>query len=221
FYSLIGKVISFGKDREEARLNLIKALQNFAIFGPATNRGFLLHLLQMKKFISGDFSTDLISKTSYRFDLAEGLRAIKALKSNPTQYLEDDLDLYSPWGAARASEPSADSEVYYEDFGDKRYFHTPFADFSSPRPDRGSSVQAASSETNEIEVRSPMPARVIKVLAKKGSRLKKGDVVLVLEAMKMEHQIKATKDSVLEDLFVKEGDRVQVDALLIKWGKDS
>jgi 3-methylcrotonyl-CoA carboxylase alpha subunit len=56
---------------------------------------------------------------------------------------------------------------------------------------------------------SPMPGRVRKTLVRPGDTVARGQVLLVLEAMKMEHSIRAPRDGVLKSLFVKEGDLVE------------
>ncbi len=58
--SMLAKIIAWGGDREEARRRLIRALENSAIFGIATNRDFLLDLLRDDVFSSGQATTALI-----------------------------------------------------------------------------------------------------------------------------------------------------------------
>jgi 3-methylcrotonyl-CoA carboxylase alpha subunit len=61
---------------------------------------------------------------------------------------------------------------------------------------------------------APMPGRVRRILAAEGVALARGDVVLVLEAMKMEHAIRAPRDGVLKRIRVAEGDLVEAGAEL-------
>jgi len=63
---------------------------------------------------------------------------------------------------------------------------------------------------------APMPATVIKVIAKIGAHVKKGDTLVVLEAMKMELPIRATGDAVVAAVHCSEGDLVQADAVLVE-----
>ena len=63
---------------------------------------------------------------------------------------------------------------------------------------------------------APMPATVIKVLAQTGAHVKKGDTLVVLEAMKMELPIRATGDAVVSAVRCSEGDLVQADAVLVE-----
>ncbi|MCT4640817.1 MAG: acetyl-CoA carboxylase biotin carboxyl carrier protein subunit [Bacteriovoracaceae bacterium] len=55
---------------------------------------------------------------------------------------------------------------------------------------------------------SPMPGKIFKVVNPEGSNVSKGDIVLIMEAMKMEHAIKADKDGKVSKIFFNEGDQV-------------
>jgi acetyl-CoA/propionyl-CoA carboxylase biotin carboxyl carrier protein len=63
-------------------------------------------------------------------------------------------------------------------------------------------------------VRSPMPGSVIAVRVAAQDPVAKGDVLLVVEAMKMEHALAAPLDGVVSELAVRVGDQVVVDQLL-------
>ena len=64
---------------------------------------------------------------------------------------------------------------------------------------------------------APMGGRVISINVKPGDSVKKGDVLLVYEAMKMENDVLAEKDAVIKRIFVKPEDIVNADALLIEF----
>jgi biotin carboxyl carrier protein len=66
-------------------------------------------------------------------------------------------------------------------------------------------------------IAAPMPATVIKVLVSEGQAVKKGDTVVVLEAMKMELPIRSAGDAVVVSVRCREGDLVQADATLIEF----
>jgi len=59
------------------------------------------------------------------------------------------------------------------------------------------------------DMSAPMPGKVFKVLVSAGDAVKAGQTLLILEAMKMEHAIKANKDGKVKKIFFKEGDLVQ------------
>jgi 3-methylcrotonyl-CoA carboxylase alpha subunit len=63
---------------------------------------------------------------------------------------------------------------------------------------------------------APMPATVLKVLVQPGTAVKKGDIVIILEAMKMELPIRAAGDAVVSAVRCREGELVQSDAVLVE-----
>ena len=71
----------------------------------------------------------------------------------------------------------------------------------------------SSAKVNEIK--APMPGLVLKVLAKEGSEIKKGDSVLILEAMKMENVLKSPGGGKVKLLKVKAGDKVEKNQVLV------
>ncbi len=62
---------------------------------------------------------------------------------------------------------------------------------------------------------APMPGKVIDVKVKKGKKVKAGDTLVILEAMKMEHSIKAAEDGTVLELLISVNDQVENGALLM------
>ncbi len=75
---------------------------------------------------------------------------------------------------------------------------------------------AKSSGGGTIKVEAPLPGSIFKILVKEGDTIKKGDTLLVMEAMKMENNVLAEKDGVVSSIKVKEGDAVLQGDLLIE-----
>jgi pyruvate carboxylase len=69
---------------------------------------------------------------------------------------------------------------------------------------------------NPAHIGAPMPCKVIQVRAKVGTEVKKGEVLLVLEAMKMEYAITAKSDAKVARILVNVGDRVEEGDLLVE-----
>ncbi len=65
------------------------------------------------------------------------------------------------------------------------------------------------------EVVAPMPGKVVRVEVKEGEEVKKDQVLLAIEAMKMENLIKSPRKGKVKKVFVKEGDSVEARAVLI------
>lgn len=66
-----------------------------------------------------------------------------------------------------------------------------------------------------LQIKAPMPGLVLNVLVSEGTEVKKGDNLLVLEAMKMENMIKSPTDGVIKKIEVKQGDKVEKNELLV------
>ena len=71
-------------------------------------------------------------------------------------------------------------------------------------------------KNSDMTYYSPMPGKVIKVNVKEGDEVKEGDVLCVVEAMKMENNIKAMTSAKVAKVFVNEGDKVDVKNILIE-----
>lgn len=67
------------------------------------------------------------------------------------------------------------------------------------------------------EFKAPMPGLVLNILVSPGDQVKKGTPLLVLEAMKMENNIKADAEAVVESIEVNEGQSVEKNQILIKF----
>ncbi len=65
-------------------------------------------------------------------------------------------------------------------------------------------------------IMSPMPGKVVKIPVKVGNKVKKGDTVIIVAAMKMESEYKAMKDGIISEIFVDENDTIDGNQPLIK-----
>ena len=65
-----------------------------------------------------------------------------------------------------------------------------------------------------VKINAPMPGKILGIKANAGQAVKKGDVILVLEAMKMENEIVAPQDGTVASINVNVGDMVEAGALL-------
>ncbi len=70
--------------------------------------------------------------------------------------------------------------------------------------------------SNKIQqIKAPMPGLVLNVLVAEGDEVKKGESLLVLEAMKMENMIKSPTDGLIKKVSVKQGDKVEKNTLML------
>ncbi len=72
-------------------------------------------------------------------------------------------------------------------------------------------------ENNPKHIGASMPGKVLKLLVKTGEKIKKGEHVIVTEAMKMETTIQSSRDAVIKDIYVKPGDIIETNDLLIEF----
>ena len=185
---MIAKVIATAETRPLAIARLCAALREFEIAGIKTNRAFLLKILGSDAFRDGAIDTAFLDR--------EGASIAAALAQEPESAIESTIQpqssvrnpQYDPWSSGAQSAKAQ----------------------AAPAARRRSASAAGT-------VIAPMPATVIKVQVKPGDGVKKGDVVVVLEAMKMELPLRALGDGVVSAVRCREGELVQADATLIEF----
>lgn len=67
------------------------------------------------------------------------------------------------------------------------------------------------------QIKAPMPGLVLSVLVSAGDEVKKGDNLLVLEAMKMENMIKSPTDGLVKKVTIQQGEKVEKNEILIEF----
>ncbi len=78
--------------------------------------------------------------------------------------------------------------------------------------------QGSKSSANEGSLDAPMPGTVLQVMVKEGQRVREGQHLMTLEAMKMEHRILAPKQGEIAKVHYSEGDRVDMGSSLVEIG---
>jgi biotin carboxyl carrier protein len=76
---------------------------------------------------------------------------------------------------------------------------------------RGESTQDAK------EVRAPMPALVVRIEVQPGQKVRKGDGLIVLEAMKMENEVKSPRDGTVHEVCAQQGKSVEKNEVLLRF----
>ncbi|WP_430445169.1 acetyl/propionyl/methylcrotonyl-CoA carboxylase subunit alpha [Sphingorhabdus contaminans] len=230
FYDpMIAKLIASGSNRDEASAELRNGIDGTEVWPVKTNAGFLGRLLDLPEFAAGDVDTGLIARevdalvTPPEPEPEELREAAALLCASPGQ---------SPVSAAlgfRLNAPSRaearimdDSGVIHdvlfsevaEDFpaADVLSFVDGFARRYILAEPRGSGVGGV----GDGVILSPMPGRIIAVDVAAGDRVAKGQKLLTLEAMKMEHSLTAPFDGMVAELNCEVGAQVQVEALLAR-----
>lgn len=89
---------------------------------------------------------------------------------------------------------------------------------AAPAAPKAEAPKPAAAPAGGVQVKSPLPGSVIKVLVSEGQAVKKGDTLLTLESMKMENAIMAEQDGTVKQIAVAAGQNVMQDDLLIVLG---
>jgi len=93
--------------------------------------------------------------------------------------------------------------------------HRSYVRVESERMRSAERAKKATASAGDHVLRAPMPGRVVKVLVAKGDTVKPGQGVVVLEAMKMENEVRARTGGTVSDVFVTAGATVEGSAKLI------
>ena len=84
----------------------------------------------------------------------------------------------------------------------------------APAPAAPAPKPAATGKAGSVEVTAPMPGKILSVKASAGQAVKKGEVILLLEAMKMENEVVAPQDGTVASINVASGDMVEAGNVL-------
>ena len=90
----------------------------------------------------------------------------------------------------------------------------PAAPAAPAEPAQAPAAPTTGGSAGSVKINAPMPGKIVSVKASVGQNVKKGDVILVLEAMKMENEIVSTQDGVVASINVTTGQSVEAGALL-------
>ena len=92
----------------------------------------------------------------------------------------------------------------------------PAAPASEPKKEtvKESAPEPATSSAQGEQVKSPMPGTILDINVQAGQSVNAGDVIVVMEAMKMENEIVASVSGKIAEICVKKGDAVDTDAVL-------
>ena len=80
---------------------------------------------------------------------------------------------------------------------------------AAPKAAAPAPAPAASGAQGSVVVAAPMPGKILSVKSQAGASVKKGEVILILEAMKMENEIVAPQDGTVASINVATGDSVE------------
>jgi 3-methylcrotonyl-CoA carboxylase alpha subunit len=223
FYDpMIAKVIAHGDDRDEARARLAEMLADSAVWPVKTNASFLVKALAHPDFAAGKVDTGLIGRDG------EAMGEPPVPSDEALQAAADALVPLTDMAGFRLNAPQRRAAWFLLD-GEK--VEIALTGQGSVEPSAGVLVTeqgqawllspwrhdaAHGTADGSGAIIAPMPGKIIAVEVEKGESVVKGQKLLTLEAMKMEHTLTAPFDGVVAELNAMAGAQVQVDALLVK-----
>jgi len=237
FYDpMIAKVIAHGATREEARTRLIRALRDTVVLGPTTNRHFLIRLLEHAEFAAGKATTAFLTRHAFAApDVSEAhWKAAAALLWRAS------AERYPPalrgW---RNSNPEP-TPIRLAAGGTERLLHVTQGEdcdaafhidgddivvdldaFTVRFTDKTYAPPTAAAAGSDGKLRAPMDGRIVSLKVAAGDRVVRGQTLVVLEAMKIQHQLKAALDARVEAVSVKEGQQVANRTVLVTMASDA
>ncbi|WP_159815586.1 acetyl/propionyl/methylcrotonyl-CoA carboxylase subunit alpha [Pseudomonas sp. 18058] len=260
FYDpMLGKLIAWGEDREQARLRLLSMLDEFAIGGLKTNINFLRRIIAHPAFAAAELDTGFIPRYQEQLlpapsELSDGFwqAAAQAFAQSLPNVVRAD-DAASPWsrnsglraglpreitlhlscegqdraltlGAGGDAKLLGDSLVVEHEGvrrtlrairqGDALYLQWEGELRRVEAYDPISAVEASNSHQGGLT--APMNGSIVRVLVEAGQTVEAGAQLVVLEAMKMEHSIRAPHAGVIKALYCQEGEMVGEGSALVE-----
>lgn len=231
FYDpMIAKVIARGADREEARMRLLGTLEGAVVWPLKTNAGFLVKALQHPDFAQARLDTGMIAREGDAL-LPAGRPSAEALSRAAAQLAAPGL-----LGGFRLNGPRRKEARFLLDGEPVEVIlppsgSGPFASAQSLpeiliaeagqvwRLELWRAVVAAGKDLSDGAILSPMPGRIIAVAVEPGQQVEKGQKLLTVEAMKMEHSLLSPFDGTVSELNAVEGGQVVEGALLARIAK--
>ncbi|NWD44673.1 acetyl/propionyl/methylcrotonyl-CoA carboxylase subunit alpha [Pseudomonas yamanorum] len=257
FYDpMLGKLIAWGEDREQARLRLLGMLDEFAVGGLKTNLGFLRRIIGHPAFAAAELDTGFIPRYQDELlpvpgELSDEFWQAAGQAFRQTQPLNDAR---SPWAdthgfraglpaevslhlscsgqdrlvtlQAGVNPPQLHGEQLLIDQQGVRRSHLAVREGGSVFLRWDGEVHSVSlfdpiaavdaSQSHQGGLTAPMNGSIVRVLVEVGQSVEAGTQLVVLEAMKMEHSIRAPHAGVVKALYCQEGEMVGEGSALVE-----
>ena len=254
FYDpMLGKLIAWGENREEARLRLLAMLDETCVGGVRTNLAFLRRVVGHPAFAAAELDTGFIPRLEPDLMRTPGelpddfwqQAGELFVQTEPAKIREDDL--HSPWAkrdGLRFGRP-ARVGVHLQCNGESRLVRIDAAANTGERAPSNVSRQpkvirkdqtlylewngelqavtafdpiadVEASHQHHGGLTAPMNGSIVRVLVEAGQSVEAGATLVVLEAMKMEHSIRAAEAGVVKAVYCAEGEMISEGTTLVE-----
>jgi len=188
FYDpLFAKLIVRGADRKDALSRLRRALSEFRVEGISTTLPFFRAVLDDEVFVKGNYTTGFVAERMDGLEIA----AATAGETGKT---------------SEKSVREVEVEVNGKLFRVKVFSDEAMGSGGAPRRGKGGAKRASVSEGT---ISAPMQGTIVKVLVEEGEEVEADQPVCILEAMKMESEIRSSKDGKVSEVLVQSGQTVR------------
>jgi acetyl-CoA/propionyl-CoA carboxylase biotin carboxyl carrier protein len=196
---LIAKLVVHDVDRERARRRMLRALEEFVVEGPVSLLGFHRALLETPCFIAGETCSGVVESE----ELARRAEELQEQLSHRRTSLATESDGARPGQHAREQRVTIELDGRRHDVR----IHAPAPPWAElARRHKERSKGFAGQATGAVV--SPMQGTVLSVAVSVGAAVSAGELVCVVEAMKMENELVAHRDGVVAELHVAPGQQV-------------
>src|SRR5439155_20565884 len=194
---LIAKLVVHGQDREHARRRMLRALDEFAIEGPPTLIGFHKALLSHECFVRGETCQGLVESEQLAARAAE-------LDGGIARGIVPSNNLLQGPGGGRTRARVRSVELNGRRFEVRLLEPEPaWAELARRRRERGRAGGAGGAGKDAVV--SPMQGTVLAVEVALGDDVEAGQVICIVEAMKMENEVHAHRAGTVTELSVSAG----------------
>jgi len=226
--SMLGKLIAHAPTRDEAVTQLASALDRTMILGLPTNRHMLAACLRHPEFREGAALIPFLSEHAgeLREQLAHDERDIAPIAASaafntrsstlacrfprPLRVRHRGALIDAPGDSNASTANVAMAHVA----GTRWHVQIGTADFFLDDESYEPATRAAGASASS-ELRAPFNGKVISVRAQPGAKVARGDTLLVIESMKLEHSLAAARDAIVKSIHVQAGQQAAASQVLV------
>jgi 3-methylcrotonyl-CoA carboxylase alpha subunit len=236
---MIAKVIAHDGTREGAIARLADALSHAEIAGLRTNNAFLIRALRSRDFVSGEVDTGFIDR--HIGELVPHTEPDGDILAAAARFVADERSAtgFDPWNARDGFRLAGKARQGIEFVIAGKRLLVQLDGPAAPgihlmRLSNGTIAAIRHGETFVLRpfdpfedaehggeaadrIVTPMPGKIIQVLVKAGDKVKRGQPLAMLEAMKMEHTLSAPADATVEAVDVSPGDQVAAETAVVRF----
>jgi 3-methylcrotonyl-CoA carboxylase alpha subunit len=246
FYDpMLGKLIAWGVNREQARLRLLAMLNEFVVGGVKTNLAFLHRIIAHPAFAAAELDTDFIPRHQRQLLPAPAALSAEFWRDAGTAFIQSlpavirHDDPHSPWSTVTGLRCGLPNEIdlHLACAGQEQVVHLRVQSTPAHAPlavrngtglylkgagelhliTRYDPIAAADASHNpQGGLTAPMNGSIVRVLVEVGQHVEAGAQLVVLEAMKMEHSVRASKTGVITAVHCGEGEMVSEGMALVE-----